>query len=327
MFIVNTHITIGELFFDFSMNGFINSSWKDLTDKASLKIPRNIRKFSEDDKLIQDFIKKGDKVKIELGYDGNLETEFIGYVSEIQLGIPVQIHCEDSMWILKQSKISQSWTNATLKDIIFDIIPNSMQYEVADLRVGSYYANNASPAIILEDLKKRYGMKSFFREDVLYVGFAYPTDKWKSVTYDFSKNAKEKGKHLKYTRENDVSIFVKGISINSKGDKITYEKGDKSGVQRTLHYYNIDLATLTANVERDYKKLQYEGFRGSFKAFAVPFAQHGDIAFIIDEFYPEHKGAYFIDRVKTVFGPKKGIDRQVYLGARASNTEIKEVSA
>lgn len=325
MFIVNSNITIGSLNFDFVIDGWINSSWKDLTDKAEIRLPRNIKAFNEGDELIQDIIKKGDPVEIKLGYDGELKTEFIGYVSEVKLGIPLEIICEDSMWILKQSKVSESWSDATLEDIIFDIIPNEMQYEVADFKIGKYYANNVSPAVVLEDLKSRYGMKSFFRDDVLYVGFAYPTDKWKAITYDFSRNAKEHGKDLKYVAEGDVSLFVKGTSIDSKGNKITYEYGDSSGAQRTLHYYNIDAATLKSNVERDYKLLQYEGFRGSFHAFAIPFAQHGDIAFIQDDFYPEHKGAYFVDRVKTSFGVKKGIDRQIHLGSRASNAEVQDV--
>lgn len=325
MFKVDVNITIGNYTFDFIMDGEINSSWKDITDKAVLKFPRNIKVFSQDGKLIQDIINKGDKVEIQLGYDGNLETEFTGYISEVQLGIPLVIHCEDDMWILKQSKVSQSWSDAKLEDIISAILPSGMNYEVVDFKIGAYYANQATPAIILNDLKKRYGMKPFFRDGVLYVGFAYPEDKNKAVTYDFSKNAKEKGKKLKYVRESDVKLRVKGISIDSKGEKIEYEKGDAEGGQRTLHYYNLSMTELQANVERDYSKLLYEGFRGSFRAFAIPHVKHGDIAYIIDDFYPEHKGAYFVDRVKTSFGHNKGIDRQIHLGSRASSSELKAV--
>lgn len=326
MFVVSAHITIGNLFFDFVMDGEIDTSWKNLTDRAVLKLPRNISIFSKPDLLIQDIIKKGDIVKIELGYDGNLQTEFVGYVSTIQLGIPIVIECEDSMYLMKQQKVSQSWRDAYLVDIIKSILPAGMKYEVLDFKIGAYYAKNATAAIILDDLKTRYGLKPFFRDEVLYVGFAYPTDKWKAVKYDFSLNAKSKNKKLKHVSEGDVKFFVKGISINAAGQKTIIEVGDPSGAERTLHYYNIGEAELKANVENDYKKLQYEGFTGSFHAFAVPFAQHGDIAFIKDDFYPEHKGAYFVDRVKTSFGHGVGIDREIFLGSRASNQEIKTVS-
>lgn len=326
MFVVNTHITIGNLFFDFIMDGEIDTSWKNLTDRAELKLPRNISIFSKPELLIQEIIKKGDKVKIELGYDGNLQTEFIGYVSEVQIGIPIVLQCEDSTYLLKQHKVSNSWRNATLEDIIKDIVPAGMQYKVADFKIGAYYAKNATAAIVLKDLQTRYAMKPFFRDEVLYVGFAYPTDKWKAVKYDFSINAKAKNKKLKYTAAGDEKFHVKGISINSKGEKTIVEVGDPSGAERTLHYYNVDEATLRTNTENDYKKLQYEGFRGSFHAFAIPFAQHGDIAFLKDEFYPENKGAYFVDRVKTTFGFKVGIDREVFLGPRASNTELNDIT-
>lgn len=326
MFVVNSHITIGQLAFDFVMNGSIESSWQTLTDRAEIELPRKIKIFDQPGKLIQDIIKKGDEVTIELGYDGRLETEFVGYVTEVKLGVPIKLRCEDSFYLLKQKKVNKSWRNATLLDIVSDIVPEGMKYEVLDFNIGAYYAKNATAAIILEDLKNRYGMKPFFRDKVLYVGFAYPLDKWKSVKYDFSKNVKAKGKNLEYKRAEDVKFSVKGVSINAAGQKTIVEVGDPEGAERTLHYYNLTQAELKANVERDYKKLQYDGLRGSFDAFARPFAQHGDIAFVIDEDYPEYRGAYFIDKTKVAFGPSKGIERRVYLGSKAANEEILEVA-
>lgn len=321
MFRVDVNIKIGVLNIDFVVDGEIKSSWKNLTDTAKIVLPRNIKKFKGTE-LIQDLIAKGDEVEIKLGYDGVLKTEFVGFVTEVEVGIPLVIHCEDYMWKMKQSTISHSWKSATLDDIVYLITPNDIEYECLDFSIGAFRIDKASPAQVLEYLKSHYGMKPFFRGKKLYVGFAYPLDQYAVVKYDFQRNAKEAGKKLKYTRKSDVKLKVKGISYKADGTKLEYETGDADGAERTLSYYNCTLESLKENVHRDFDKLLYEGFRGDFKAFARPYVQHGDIASIVDDQVPDHVGAYFVDSVKIEFGPKSGIERTIELGALASVSQI-----
>ena len=321
MFRVDVHIKIGVVDIDFCVDGEIKSTWKDLTDTARIVLPKNIKKLKGHE-LIQDLIAKGDAVEIQLGYDGVMNVEFAGFVTEVEVGIPLVIHCEDYMWKLKQSTITHSWKKATLEDIVFLITPNDIEYECLDFEIGAFRIDKASPAQVLEYLKSHYGMKPFFRGKKLYVGFAYPFDNYSLVRYDFQRNVKEKGQRLKYTRKSDVKLKVKGISYLADGTKIEYETGNPEGAERTLSYYNVSKAALQENVQRDCDKLLYEGFRGDFKAFARPYVQHGDIANIKDDMVPDHVGTYFVDSVKTMFGPKHGIERTIEIGALASVTEI-----
>lgn len=325
MFRVDVNITIGKINLDFVVDGEIKSTWKDLTDTAKIVLPRNIKKMKSQD-LISDLISKGDEVTIKLGYDGILKTEFEGFVTEVEVGIPVVIHCEDHMWKLKQSKITHSWKSASLDDIIFLITPNDVDYECLDFKIGAFRIDKATPAQVLEYLKSHYGMKPFFRNKKLYVGFAYPLDDYSIVKYDFQRNAKEKGKKLKYTKKSDVKLKVKGISYKPDGTKIEWETGDPEGAERTLSYYNITLNELKENVQRDFDKLLYDGFRGSFKGFARPFVKHGDVAYIYDDLVPDHRGAYFVDSVKTQFGSKVGIERTIELGSLATVTQIQSAN-
>ena len=71
-----------------------------LTDSAEIVLPRRIKYFAGKD--LKELLSAGDQVKIELGYDSNLYTEFEGYISLIGWGVPVTIRCEDEMYNLKR---------------------------------------------------------------------------------------------------------------------------------------------------------------------------------------------------------------------------------
>ena len=84
----------------------IESSWKMLTDSAEIRLPRRIKYFAGKD--LKEMLSAGDQVKIELGYDGDLYTEFEGYISLIGWGVPVTIRCEDEMYKLKRKTCHSS---------------------------------------------------------------------------------------------------------------------------------------------------------------------------------------------------------------------------
>ena len=73
-----------EIVFDFVNNVEINTSYENLTDTAKITLPR---KLNFDGKPIvvgvTSLFKRGDKVKIELGYFPNLRTVFNGYIGLI----------------------------------------------------------------------------------------------------------------------------------------------------------------------------------------------------------------------------------------------------
>lgn len=332
MYHLDVNITIGSHTFDFVTAGEISTSWKTLTDTAKFTLPRNIKKFwGGDNQFLQELVKRGDEVEIKLGYDGNLETEFVGFISDVKMGRPpVEIECEDLMWSLKQETVNESYKTVKLKKLVEDITFYNRYIEdivVDDVDLGAFRIEDQSPAAVLEYLKNSYGLKSFFRGKTLYVGFAYPADQYKKITYDFQQNVKEEGNSLVYKSADDIKLKVKAISImEDDNEKIEVELGDPDGAVRTLHFYNLSKAHLEHAAQSQMDLLKYDGFRGSFKCFGIPHPAHGDIADIKDQWYPEHKGAYFIDRVVTRFGVGIGIDREIHLGLKASGNQIEEAN-
>lgn len=327
-YLVGTHITIGDLEMPFVMEGVIKSSWKNLTDTAVIKLPRKVKvlqNFTE--KSISEVIKKGDKVTIKAGYDGELNTEFEGYVSEVVTGVPLTIKCEDEMWMLKQSSnIQASWRNATLKNVIDKIAPG-IKTHVLDMELGAFRINEVNSAQVLQELKKMYGLKSYFKNKELYVGFAYPLDTYKKVKHHFQKNIVDRLETLKYRTKEDIKIQLRAISILPDNTKIEIKLGDEDGALRTLHYYNISEQELEQIANREIDDLKYDGFRGSFTGFHLPICHHGDITELQDDLFKERNGSYYIDGVTLRFGYNTGIKRDIELGKLASSEQITAANA
>src|SRR5689334_10395974 len=100
---MNSRILIGSLVFTNQVNRVvIEESWKNITQTATIKLPRF-------EKLVGDSnykIKVGDRVVIQLGYDDVLLTEFEGYVSSRSFNSPLEFMCEDEMWKQKQRTVT-----------------------------------------------------------------------------------------------------------------------------------------------------------------------------------------------------------------------------
>ena len=99
----------------------IESSWKYLTDKATIELPRkSIPLFAENNRTNyyshKEYIKQGDPIKIELGYNGNLEQEFVGYITQIMDGIPVIMKLEDEMYQLKKQAVNIALSNRCVRN-------------------------------------------------------------------------------------------------------------------------------------------------------------------------------------------------------------------
>ena len=305
-------IILGKFEFDFVKSVKVESSWRNLTDTATIELPRKIK---WKDRFLKDEIKRGDGVEIWLGHDFENKKVFQGNVSEVGAEVPVAIRCEDEMWQLKQKTVTKAWASATLKEVLADILPEGMPFEAIDADLGPVRISQATVSKALGDLRRIYGLYPFFRDGVLLVGFPYSLTDASEHTFTFQKDIVDD--NLKYQRADDVKLKVKGISIKPNGQKLTIEKGDADGAQRTLHYFDLTFEQLKKNVEEDLQLLRYDGFTGSFQTFVSPFVRPGDVAVLNGGEYPEKTGKYFIDEVLIRFGEAGSTYQNLRLGKRA----------
>ena len=181
----------------------IKSSFRDLTDTATIVVPRFDAWIIKDDKNLnelklfdpqsfdeKDLFAKGNIVRIFLGYDFNDTLMFHGYVNEITSTSPVTVGLEDSMWLLKQKTVNKTFKPKEGKKSVFlsdflgptagddDILKDTgveldPSVDTAQFDMGSIVTFRTSTvARILKDISDR-GLSIWFNLGKLVVGRTY----------------------------------------------------------------------------------------------------------------------------------------------------------
>lgn len=322
---LQSKITIGDYEFDFANEVTINSSWKNLTDTATIKLPKSLK--TEAGLGIEDVFKAGDKVKIQLGYYDSLKTLFLGYVTVVGAASNIcEITCEDEMWQLKQSApINKSWAAADLKTVIDFVkqkIGATWEFEALGdaVNIGQLALENLTAAKVLQTLKEEKMQTCFFRikndKPVLIIGKPYEpnTSKVNKANFVYGKNVIS-WKDLSFKKKNEVKLKVKVVNHLPDGTTKEFTIGDDSGEERTLSYYNEKEADLKKMAQADLERLKYDGFRGFITCFGEPVVEHGDIASFDYTPATERNGDYWIDAVEREF--KESSSRQkITIGAK-----------
>jgi hypothetical protein len=313
--LLTCRITIGNYVFTHVNEVHIESSRKELVDVATIRLPRKYKSAT-----LTSVIKEGDPVEVQLGYNGKLRTEFTGYVLKIGTRFPVEITCEDQMYLLKRTPAkAKIWATTTLKEVIHHLVPTGV-IEVPQITLAPYYIKGKlNVATVLEKLKDQYGLDVFYRPDgKLYVGlglYEKQSAQMGAINYDMTKNVINND--MQFRTADAIRIRLKMISMQPNGKHITYEGGDGDGEVKTLHEYNLKLEDMKKLIDSRIKLFKSDRCDGQFETFGIPFAQHGMTARVYDPYFPDQKGSYFIDKVETKFGVD-GYRRTITPGKKAS---------
>jgi hypothetical protein len=311
---MNSKVLIGSLVFTNQVNSVvIDQSWKNVTQTATVKLPRYQKLVGDSNYLI----KVGDRVVIQLGYDNILQTEFEGYVSSRGFDSPLEFMCEDEMWKQKQRTVTKGWPSITLKALLKYLIPDADITNVQNITLSPFKLDHVNVAKALEKLKDDFGIVAYYRGKQLFCGLAYTEGQLGKARYHFQKNIPLNECKLEYKESSDVKIKVRAISLLPNNKKIEIELGDTGdgANETTLHFYNLTKDELRKQAQIKIDKLKYTGYRGTLKAFGMPKVTHGMDAELMNEKYPERGGLYHIDGVKTTYD-ENGFRREIELGPR-----------
>lgn len=294
----------------------IESSYKLLTDRAIITLPRAIQLFDKNynKRKVLDIFRRGMPVIIALGYNGEYITEFQGYVTQVSANIPIQITCEDEMWKLKQLPVNVSYKSVTLKKLLEDIAPNYAVDALEGVELGGVRFAKTNVAAVLDKLQKDpYNLYSYMKGKQLVCGKYYSDDSnEETVNFHLERNAVSND--LNYRNAEDIILKVKGVSVLKDGKKIEVEIGEDGGDTYQLTYYNIAVkAEVQKLLEKDYETKKRGGFDGSFTSFGTPSIAHGMKVKLESGLYPERSGTYYVEAVKKNFG-KSGYRQEITLG-------------
>lgn len=302
-----------------NINSFeVDENILEMSNTAKIIIPRNYGKLNG--KPILEQIKAGDKVVIESGYDSEFAREFTGYIREIESDVPLIIHCDDETYPLRQTNYIKSYKDATLKQVLTDIIPSSIKFDCPDVKIGKYQIDNASAFAVLQDLMKHYGLYSRLLDGSLKVGLAYEFGE-KTDTHIYTINAPAdnmylanvKKNDLKFKRKEDFKVRYKAISNNPNGKKTTVIVGnkEKDASERTLNFAGpMTEAQLRERANAVMAKTVYDGYTGDITGFGLPRTHAGDALEIRDSLEPDRAGKYLIEKVNISYNDSSGFSRK-----------------
>lgn len=302
--------TIPAQVFDFCTEVKIESSYDNLTDTAEFVIPKKLRYITEDGAPVDSIVRGnnplfiiGDKAKIEVGYNGALGVCFVGFIAGIRQKFPLRFNLEDEIYQLKKKSITLSLQNPKLSELIAKIIPEGVKYEVtAEQNLGNFRITNATAAEVLDELRTKHGVYSFFRDGTLYVGLSINKKLQKVHRFQFQTPQLIDGEKLNYVDAKERKIKVVCKSIDNKNTALEATAGDASGEVRTMYFNNYTLKDLQSTADRLVKEYRYSGYDGEFTIFATPLVNHGDVVELINLEIPEQSGGYLVTKVVTRFG-------------------------
>jgi hypothetical protein len=305
------------LYFNFVNKVTVTRSYDKQTQTASVILPRNVnynkKNIYEGANAI---MRRGDKIKIIAAYFPNETVIFTGYIAKINNNVPVELLCEDEMFLLKQV-IAPNLTYKTvnLRTFIAKVLTNTnIPFKAINAELGQIRLQGASVGKVLQVLRDQYGLYSFFVDGVLRVGLAfYPADA-KQAVFLFELMVKD-GMNLTYLKKDDVKIQIKGILIKNNARK-EFIYGDSTGDIRTVFQYGGTKADLDLKCNSFLEQANYTGYYGSFKTFLEPLVVPGDYAIVDSWKYPERKGKYLIKSVTTEVSTTDGGKQTIELERR-----------
>jgi hypothetical protein len=327
-FALTSNITIGEFKNVFPNSVKVNKSIFEYVDRALIKVPttsiivragEKITETTETAKLITE----GMKVKIELGYNNVLRTEFIGFVSRVNFTTPCEIECEGYSYLLrKRTYPSKMFKNAKLLDILKYVVAGTDiqldEQNIPDFTIQKLAIDQHNGCEILEKIKKVSDntIRLYFTGNMLYAGLVALKIK-STVKYRLGWNVIKDG-NLKLRQAKNQDVIVKYIAEDKTGLKQVIQSGKhkaiiasanagSSGETKVIKTHGVtDTESLKQMADAKLQTLKYDGYEGKITTFLIPYCEPGDKGIIEDVKFPERNGSYLIESTEVTYSMSGG---------------------
>ena len=306
----------------------IKTSRESYTDTAIIRFPNKLRSSSS----ALDKINIGDKVEIYLGYYPRLIKEFTGYINFYNPDSPLEIQLEDQSFLLKRialpATILQGTTVKALIEQFYSGPTQILDAEIGDIRI----AENATLVKVLDLLKSKYGIISYFQDGILYVNADLTIDNTERVyLVHEQKNTPAGASNLQFQKNNDIPIVSHGVSIQRDGTTIelfaTYVDNVLNsdirvtdikpiGTLNTIKVPDLSRDALEGLIRRRLPRLFYTGVTGEVVTFGYPSMRHGDTIHYVDDRTPQRNGYYRLIAVTKEFTISRGYKQNLTLGLK-----------
>ncbi len=333
MFVLNSDITIGNFRFSGAKKVVISRSIHSIYEQATIVVPSvaRIAKNGQDgaiEETTASLIADGDPVVIKLGYDGDLQEEFTGFVTQRDLNMPLEITCEGYSWLLSRNPVNISGKYMPIKELLQTAVAGISECPIKvvcdlDITLNNVQVNGTATDVIRYILRYTDGCVSccFISPGTLWCGLVYtPIAKGidlfnkGSVAYKLGYNVlKENRLQVRNVADNPVAVQYSkklggGLRFMVKSD-VFAETG--SVYNKILNQIG-DTEPLRELADEKAYRLNYTGYEGSLHTFLQPYVRPGCLAYVADSRYPGG-GTCLVESVSTAYGIR-GARRIVELG-------------
>lgn len=294
----------------------INKSVENLASTCLITLPAS--RFN-DPLFIPKEIKRGTVIKVKLGYGEELKEEFEGYVKEVLTNNgSITIECEDALFIFRKSVKNEQYKTITLKDIAENLCSQvGGEYKVVcdyGITYEKFTINDATAYDVLKKLQEDTSSQIWFdtikKELHIHPAYIY---KRGDVKYSMHQNVESSSLEYRSAQDKKVEIIVE--TTDAKGKVIQTTSGTTGGEKITLKVGSVGKKDAKDIAESKLRQHLFDGYKGSFTGWLIPYVEPSYSAYVIDQEYPEKTGTYYVVSVKTSFSPSGG-KRDVELGIR-----------
>ena len=324
MFVLNSDITIDKFTGVKPNDVNIKKSMYDYVDRCTIKMPISARvkqagKLATESVETSKLITEGMKVNINLGYNGLMNNEFIGFVSRVNLTTPCEVMCEGYSYQLRKKTYLKTFVKAELIDVLKYLVDGTDivldKANIPSFKIEKLVLQNHSGTEALELIKKISDntINIFFTGKLLYAGLQYLVTK-ADVKYTIGWNVIKDG-NLKLRQASNDNVTVNYIGEKKDGTKVkvngktkanvikTSATSGNSGETKVIKTHTVtDESTLQSMADKKVSTLSYDGYEGKITAFLFPYCEPGYRAVLVDNKYPDRGGNYLIDSTEVSYG-------------------------
>jgi hypothetical protein len=238
--------------------------------------------------------------------------------------MPLVVNCEDEMFMFKTFALKgKNYVSTTLLEVVKYVFSqaqekselwDSQTYNIlSDIDLGKFEIGEGTlPLKVFEELKKTYGIVTYVKDRVFYIGFQFREDAIEPKTIIIENQVIEDDTRVNTNKYR--TLLVKAKSIGKDGKTLETTAGVVGGDTVSKIYYNIKSFTaLQALADAEHERLSISGLKGGFTTFLHPKLEHSTEVRVESTANPEKNETVFIRSVKISSGISGG-RQEVKLG-------------
>lgn len=287
----------------------IKTSSENLVDTAIIILPESVFNSVLN---FEDKIGRGTKVTIELGYDQNLVTEFVGFIVDVvNNGGTLSINCEDALFLFRKSVPDKVFKPAPVRDVLqylIDQIDPSYKL-VMDADYGITYEKftvyQAEGYDVLKKIQEELKANIYFDTAKKELHFKAPfKEEGGVVKYDMSKNVETSSLEFKKSSERKLEVTVESTSTDGTLKQVVV--GTPGGEKINMKVGAMSEGDMRKVAETALNQRNADRYEGNITTWLVPFVAPTFRAKFKDLDYPKQDGAYYVKSVDTSFSDGGG---------------------